>query len=244
MIRVLVSDPGSGRRSKLRHVVDVLVGELGARNYGVSCVGAPEDLATAFNRVRKGFYDIVVCRIDDECAQRTFEALERVREQDQDVSIVVVAEKPDFARDALDVGTEGYSLLEGGSAGLAKILEKPVGKAIARRSSTIGLKTDRGVGNIVVDDILFAESSKKGAVIHLPSDNTMLVRGSLQSLFETLSTTDGFIKAGNSFILNLGNIRSVGDKSVIFANGESVIVPVRSRTPVKDAFRAYCTKAS
>ena len=92
MIRVLVSDPGSGRRSKLRHVVNVIVGELGARNYGVSCVGAPEDLATAFDRVRKGFYDIVVCRIDDECAQRTFEALERVREQDQDVSIVVVAD--------------------------------------------------------------------------------------------------------------------------------------------------------
>lgn len=244
MIRVLVSDPGSSRRSKLRHVVDVLVADLGARNYSVSCVGAPEDLATAFSRVRTGFYDVVVCRIDDECAQRTFEALETVREQDRDVSIIIVAELPDFARDALDVGAEGYSLIKDGSAELANALEKPIGKAMARRNSTIGLKTDRGVGNIVVDDILFAESSKKGAIIHLPADSTMLVRGTLQSLFETLSTTDAFIKAGNSFILNLDNIRSVGEKSVIFANGESVIVPVRSRNPVKDAFRAYCTRAS
>ena len=242
MLRVLIYDPDPTKKSRLRLAVDVIVAELGARNYGTACVASPQDLVTVVDRMRPGFYDIIVCLIGSADASQTLAALRKVREMDHDASIVIVADSPAYAGGAIGVGAEGYSLVKDGGTGLARVMESPVGKAVARRSETVGLRTDAGIGNVAFDDILFAESSKKGPILHIPPETTMVVRGTLQGLFETLSVKDSFIKAGNSFIINLESVRSVGEKSVIFANGESIIVPVRARKPVKDAFWSYCLK--
>lgn len=242
MLRILICDPGSIRHSQLKLAVDKVVAALETRNYGTSCVSTPEDMVTIVKRMRAGFYDIIVCRIDARCCDGVFAALSSVREDGCEASIVVVADSPEYASRAISVRAEGYCLVKEGGAGLTRTMESPVGKAMARRGETVGLRTDVGIGNVSVDDILFAESSKKGAILHLPFDATMIVRGTLQGLFETLSTRDCFVKAGNSFIVNLENVRSIGEKAIIFANGESIIVPVRARKPVKDALRDYCLR--
>ena len=69
---------------------------------------------------------------------------------------------------------------------------------------------------------------------------TITVRGTLSALYERLVEADPewFMKVGGSFIVNLDNVRSAGNGSLIFCDGEAVIVPVRMRKPLKDALTA------
>ena len=52
-----------------------------------------------------------------------------------------------------------------------------------------------------------------------------------------------FIKAGSSFIVNLDNVRSAGEGSLIFADGETIVVPIRKRKAVKDALDSFLMRS-
>ena len=116
-------------------------------------------------------------------------------------------------------------------------------QVLGRRGDVMGLRFDIGVGNVVLDEVVFAESTKKGSVIHLANGGTRLVRSTLQALFDKLAGRGPFEKAGSSFIVNLDNIRSTGDGAVIFSNGESIVVPVRVRKPLADTLRVHNERA-
>lgn len=238
MIKVLVYDTDPTRRKQLRSVVDATMTRMGSRSHGILRAASPGNMVEIVHRARQGLIELIVCRIISH-AEETFDALRTVREMDREVDIVIVADGPEHARRAVELGVDGYCLDQEGPEGLERALAPSVTRAAERHGETVGLRSDRGVGNIPVDEIVFAESSKKGAVLHLTDGESLLVRSTLQSLCDKLSTKGRFIKAGGSFLVNLDNVRSVGDGAVIFSNGDSIIIPVRMRKPVKEALQAY-----
>jgi len=91
-----------------------------------------------------------------------------------------------------------------------------------------------------LNDIMFAETSKPGPVIHLSGGRTVSVRGTLQALYDKLYARKAqFLRAGGSFIVNIDNIRTANDDSVIFSSGEAIILPVRARKPVLEALSTW-----
>lgn len=241
MIRLLLYDQVPGRINRLRAAVDAVVTEADINNYGISSVSDPESLTRSVWRTRNGFYDVIVCLVT-ESPSMVFESLRAVRAIDADANIVIVSDCPDYALDAFDIGVDGYCLLSEGRQGLKRAMEGSLGKAWARQNESIGLRADVGVGNVALGDILFVESSKKGSVVHFPDGSTMLVRKTLQAMFELLSFDERFTRAGSSFIVNLDNVRSFGEKAVIFSDGETIVIPIRARKPVKEALAAYCLR--
>ena len=238
MIRILVCDPDSGERSQLRAAVDLLVSAMKIGNYGISYVTKLDDMVGLVQRMRTGFHDIVACRATSGSAD-ALDALREVRDADDGVSIVVVSDTQDFAAEAFDLRVDGYCLFNEGRDGFERAMKVPILKAASKHADTIALRTDQGTGNFPIDSIMFLEASKRGSLIHLPDGNKVLARGTLQSLFEQLGEDERFIRAGSSFIVNLDNVRSLGEGSIIFPDGEAIIVPFRARKPVKEALIAY-----
>lgn len=238
MIRVLVSDQHSGDRSKLRTAVDALMTSRGITNYAVSFVAKLEELVALAKRTREGFYDIVVCRLSEDAAQ-DLAALRDIRSSDDSINIVVIADSPDYAVDAFGLHADGYCLYKEGREGFERAMKVPIRKAAARHADTIGIRSDVGIGNLTIDEIQFVEASKKGPLVHLATGRTVLARGTLQSLYELLSHDERFVKVGGSFVVNLDNIRSLGESSVVFPDSDPIIVPVRARKPLRDALTAY-----
>ena len=207
-------------------------------NYGISCVTNLDDMVGLVKRMREGFHDIVVCRAVSGNTD-ALGALHEVRDADEDVSIVIASDTQDFAAEAFDLKVDGYCLFNEGRSGFERAMKVPILKAASKHTDTIALRTDQGTGNFPIDAIMFLEASKRGSLIHLPEGKTVLARGTLQSLFDQLGEDERFIRAGSSFIVNLDNVRSLGEGSIVFPDGEVIIVPVRARKPVKDALIAY-----
>ena len=238
MIRILVCDPDAGDRSQLRSAVDALVKLMDISNCGIAYVTKLEELIALAQRTNPGFYDIVVCRVGPE-ADQALEALREVRAADANLGIVIASDSPDHAVDAFDLHVDGYCLFKDGRDGFERAMKVPLLKAAAKHADTVGVRSEIGIGNVTIDEIQFVEASKKGPLVHLPEGKTLLARGSLQSMFELLEGDGPFIKAGNSFIVNLDNVRSFGESSIIFPDGEAIIIPVRARKAVKEALYAH-----
>lgn len=221
-------------------MISATLGSLGARARGIMHADSPTDMDALIRRMRSGFFDLAICLIDQpsQCDE-TVKALASIRALEQDIAIVIVADRPDYARELVSLGIAGYCLIGDGAAGFEAALRPPLQRISEQHDSVVGLRFDGGVGSIVLDDIMFIEMSKKGAIMHLASGGTLLVRQTLQALFEKLVARGSFIKVGGSFIVNLENIRLIGEGSIVFPDGESIIVPVRVRKTVRDTVQRY-----
>ena len=241
MIRVLAYDSNKSDRIRLRRAIAAVMDRLSGSSFSVMRSAVPTDITKSVQTVRPGFFDIIVCWLDEN-PDSIFDALDTIHSDQPDACIVIVAENADYARRAIMVEASGYCQVGQGIDGFMRAMLPAVSDAIERHSGTIGLRSSTGAGNILLDDFLFAESSKKGAVMHLSNGETILVRTTLQALFDRLSADERFVKAGSSFIVNFDSVRSLGESAAIFLNGESVVLPVRVRKPVKEAFESFCRR--
>lgn len=239
MIHALVYDANQQRRTPLRAAVNNALMSLGSQNHSLLRTGSLEEMKNIVLEAKSGFFEIVVCRIDPTVSE-ALAVLRAIREEDPNVCMVVMADDPKYAVDAYGVGACGYCLVQDGMEGLTRALAPIVERAVDRHSATTGVRCDTGVCNVVLDHIVFVEASRKGALMHLASGETKLVRSTLQTLFEKLAPKGDFVEVGSSFIVNLTNVRQVGDSgAVIFESGDSIVAPIRVRKDLKEAFLAF-----
>ena len=240
MIRILLYASDTCHRSQLPLVTDKILTDFGSCNHAYSRVEKPCDLADMAKRVHPGFFDIIVaCIATPQEAGEVFAALKTLRNCGFDASIVIGASSPDLVKQALSVKASGFCQTDDGPDGLKRALAPAAIRALESHSQTIGIRSAAGVCNVRADEIIFAESSKKGSIIHMADGSTPLVRTTLQALFTRLEGTSAFVKAGSSFIVNLANVRLADNGAVIFSDGESIIIPVRARKPFKDTLETY-----
>ena len=240
MIRVLAYDARESNRNSLRFGIDGIMSSRGCKSYSITRELSPQDLLGITQRFRPGFFDLIVGVMGDDSAE-LLNALRVIREENPGTRVALIGTSAEDASRAASVGASGFCLVTQGAEGLSQAVGPLVTRAIERHGQTMGLRCDRGTVNVAIDEVMFAESSKKGTVVHLASDETLLVRCSLQAFFECVEGYGCFAKAGNSFAINLDSVRTFGDRAVLFANGDSIIVPVRVRKQVKDDLEACWT---
>lgn len=237
MKRVLICDNDAIERTRFRSAVERYAQEKKISNVEVLMAFSPETMLDRLQGSRKGLYYMVACRVEDEGA---LDALKQLRETDDEIRIVLVSTKPEDAMHAFELRA-GFFLIPSDHEGFVKAVGEPLAEIANRHAATFAVKSSQGVSNLLLGDVLFAESAKKGPIIHLPGNRTVTTRGTLQALYDRLAEIDEeqFMKVGGSFIVNLDNVRSAGEGSLIFCDGEAIIVPVRMRKPLKDALASY-----
>ena len=237
MKRILVCDNDIAQRKHLRAAIERFARDRQITNVVVAKALSPQAMLAELMRTRKSLFNMVICNAQGEGA---LDALKQLRRLDPNLRIALVSNQKADAVAAYEIGASLLLMPSNGQEFL-KAVGEPLCDIAAQRSATIALKTASGVANIPLDDMLFAESAKRGPIIHLPNDENVSVRGSLQALHERLAQADAerFVKVGSSFVVNLDNVRSLGKGTLIFCNGETIIAPVRTRASLKEALSSY-----
>lgn len=245
MIRVVICDPDPKTRVRMRRAVERCAANEGVHNVGCLLVA---DVAAVVERTiarRPGFIDLALVRVEggDREVALVEKASSIMHERGCPLPFVLVSTNADYAYDSYRLGMAGFIPLPTDMEGFGRVVSGLLRAAAERKAELRHVKSLKGIDGVPIADVLFVESSKKGPIIHMSGDRTVDMRGSLQNLLDTLLDDERFAKAGGSFIVNLDNVRSFGEGSVVFPDGQTIIVPARARKPLQDDLDAY-TKAS
>ena len=122
--------------------------------------------------------------------------------------------KPEKFYEAMDVATE---------------------KAEKLGSKFIKLKTENGIENINISNILYTESRSHYQYVNFVHDGQVRSRMTVSELFEELSQYGGFVRGGSAYIINLNKVKSVSTREVCFNNNRKLLLPRGAHVEIKDA---------
>lgn len=272
MIRVAICCRDKVNRTRLRKAVERCARDAHVNNVEARTFPQMAELLVAAERFRSDLLDYAIVCVDgfrsDE--NETTAATEGMSAAEQailalksacpDTRLGLVSSEQQDAMLAYRTGA-GFCLLTGTYEQFKAMVVPMLQDAAQQKSAYVSVRTSSGVHNVVLEDVQFVESTKRGPVIHLSEGQAVLARGTLQALYGNLTSWPGesgrmndvapssapatigyakrFIMAGNSFIVNLDNVRSMGEGSLIFADGEAIVVPIRKRKAVQDAWQSF-----
>lgn len=248
MVRIVIC---AGKRSeglRLRDVIESYAASRGISHVDVLVMRSREEFASVLSLLRPDFFNLAICHMDGRCAEMSLEEISETAS-----GVRAIAPQTRFVFMSSDEQNASCAFKAGGQFLQLPLVqqefERVVGGSIeeTRRAQRkmFAVKSGKTVVNVNLDDVSFVEAGKKGPVIHLPEQTVLVTRTTLQALYERLEqASSSFMKVGGSFIVNLENMRSAGESSAIFGDGETIILPTRLRKPVRDALRAYCMRAS
>lgn len=112
-------------------------------------------------------------------------------------------------------------------------------------------KQIRIIGNgessfLPINEILYIDKSKRGSIVHI-SDALIqkgvkpeLIADQHLSSFLNALEADGFARAHDSYIVNLGQIINVTENRLIFSNGHDLAISRTYKSSFHEAYTAYC----
>lgn len=183
-------------------------------------------------------YDIIFLDVDMPMCDG-IDAGKRISKVDKDVIIIFVTSYPDFAIDAYDCNAFHY-LLKGCS--YDKVYEV-VYKAVERYKEghrQIVARAMIGMVNINVADINYVECYKRHVLYHT-NQKIYDTLGTLQDAMDKLRP-HGFYQTHQGYIVNFNKVREFEKNDVILKNGEKVMMSIRKRIEVMQAYAEYIRK--
>lgn len=100
----------------------------------------------------------------------------------------------------------------------------------------VKFKTENGVERVAVNNIICSESYRHYQYINLKNGEKIRVRNTVTELFAALSKYGGFIRVGNSYIINLRYVKNVSSIEVWLYNDIKIHIPRGRYAEIKNAF--------
>ena len=264
MMRIALINSAAKEREMLAKAIAHCATDLRHPSVDIACfddVAAFHDTLVARN---PHYFGIVLCCIDRlkglsapahngivTTSVEPLEFLARLRRRIPTLHLVVASHDSAPAIEAYRLHA-AFLYLPGTYDDLKNALRTPLTSTGWDSIPCLSVRTSGQVSNVALPDIQFVESSKRGPVIHLPGGRLVTTRGTLKGLFESLETSleryqealgeqlkNPFAMAGSSFVVNLDNVVASGQGVLVFADGETIIVPVRKRKDIEQALLEF-----
>ncbi|WMI81981.1 LytR/AlgR family response regulator transcription factor [Anaerotignum sp. MB30-C6] len=179
------------------------------------------------------FLDIFMDRLSG------IEAAFKIREVNQEVSIVFLTSTPEFAIEGYSVNADGYLLkpIKQYENKLFSLLNGLNDKWMRDITKSILIKKNASEGQrIRFSDILYIESLGKSIVVHKLSKTSFTCYAKLGDISEKLDKR--FLYCNRSYIVNMDYIVGVKDNFVMH-NGDVIPIKVRLRKEIKGEYFDY-----
>ena len=243
MIRIAICNKDTEEGLQLRGLIDRYALKADMKHVEPYVTNSCVDLQSLLFRVKPDFFDMAICRVDlmnpPIPREEKVEMMAQLMEWSPHTHFLLISNDPEDAMCSFDVGAK-FLQLPVTLDGFMRTIGKTLDEIALDHKRPFAAKSVKGTVTMNLNDITFVETNKKGPIIHLPDTRTVMTRGTLQALYEQLSKMDSrFIRAGGSFIVNLDNVRSIGESTIVFGDGETIILPTRARKPVRDAYTAF-----
>ena len=169
------------------------------------------------------------------------EVAREIQRKRQDVTdIVFLTNSPDFAVEAFALHVDDYLTKPYTKKRLVDTLDRVMEKR--RRRLYIPLQCGNEIHRIDLYSVTYVEARDHILEIHLKSGNCLKTRMTLTELKKRFRGASGFAALGASYIVNLRCVQSLLPAAVVMADGETVPVPRRLRSEVKQQYFDFYTK--
>lgn len=150
--------------------------------------------------------------------------------------IVFLTTSIEHAPESLESDTLRYLIKPLNPQKFYEAMDVATEKAEKLGTKFIMLKTENGIENINVTNILYTESRSHYQYVNFVSGGQVRSRMTVSELFEQLSQHGGFVRGGSSYIINLNKVKSVSTGEVCFNNNEKLPLPRGAHSEIKEAF--------
>lgn len=150
--------------------------------------------------------------------------------------IVFLTTSIEHAPESLETDTLRYLIKPLKCEKFFEAMDVAVEKAEKLRAKFIMLKTENGVENINISNILYTESRSHYQYVNFTCDGQVRSRMTVSELFEQLSQYGGFVRAGSAYVINLNKVKSISTLEVCFNNNTKLLLPRGAHNAIKEAF--------
>lgn len=166
------------------------------------------------------------------------ETAAKLREKYPDLIIVFVTAFIKYAPEGYKVYAFRYLLKDNLEHNLFGCLDD-IRKKLFAASETITLRLmDNTVQTRLCDILYFEGMSSRHAVVHLLNREKIDCLGKISD-FETDLSTKGFLRIHKSYLVNMNHITSVKNYKITLSNGDSLTVPEKRYSFVRDAITLW-----
>ena len=159
-----------------------------------------------------------------------------IRAREIESPIIFLTTSVEHAPQGYETGTLRYLIKPLKPEKFYEAMDVAVEKAEKLGSKFIRLKTETGVENINISNILYTESRSHYQYVNFVSDEQVRSRMTVAELFEELSQYGGFVRGGSAYIINLNKVKSVSTGEVCFNNNTKLFLPRGAHNEIKEAF--------
>ena len=167
-------------------------------------------------------------------------AREIKRKSEDAADIIFLTASADFAVEAFALHVNDYLTKPYTKKRLVDTLDRVMEKR--RRRLYIPLQCGNEIHRIDLYSVTYVEARDHILEIHLKSGNCFKTRMTLTELKKRFRGASGFAALGASYIVNLRCVQSLLPAAVVMADGETVPVPRRLRSEVKQQYFDFYTK--
>ena len=115
-------------------------------------------------------------------------------------------------------------------------MDVAIDKAEKLGAKFIMLKTENGIENINISNILYTESHSHYQYVNFTDGGQVRSRMTVTELFGELSQYGEFVRGGSAYIINLNKVKSVSTGEVCYNNNRKLPLPRGAHNEIKEAF--------
>jgi len=161
----------------------------------------------------------------------------KIREYDIKCSIIFATNSRNHAIEGFGVRALQYLLKPLGMDALALAMDQAIEVQNARDPRVVHITTRRGDYRILLDDIIYAESSARVITIHLRSQDAISFYERLDT-FEIRCKDTRFLRCHKSFLVNMEHVRSIASTGIILDTGQEIAVSINI-SRAKEIFASF-----
>ncbi|WP_314061867.1 LytTR family DNA-binding domain-containing protein [uncultured Vagococcus sp.] len=159
----------------------------------------------------------------------------KIREKDQEISLIFVSNYDDYVFDGYEVNAMGYVMKPLTVDKMRHYLSKVLKKKESEEAYVV-IQFNQLPTKIYLYEIIYVES--EGHYLNIVTQKgSHECKGSLLNFSESLN--DNFVQVHRSYLVNLNFISAVHQKDVLLANGDVLPVSRNKKRRVKELFLAH-----
>ena len=162
-----------------------------------------------------------------------------IRKRGIESPIVFLTTSIEHAPQSFETGTLRYLVKPLDPKKFYEAMDAAIAQFEKQSERLIKLKTESGVESINASRILYSEAHDHYQYVILLDGTQVKVRMTVADLYGILAKSDGFVRVGSAYIINLRNVKTVTTTEVYLYNGFRVPIPRGKNAEIKKAFWAY-----
>ena len=234
----MICDDEKSELERMQKIVSDYAGEHPDLSLAIQCFSNPFDMLDEMNR--SGAPDIALLDICMPGVLGTEVAREIQSKSEDATDIIFLTTSAEFAVEAFSLHVNDYLTKPYTKERLLDTLDRVIEKR--RQRLYIPVPCGNEIRRIDLYSVAYAEARNHSLEIHLKSGSCLKTRMTLTELKEWFQGVSGFAVVGASYIVNLRCVQRVLPAVLEMAGGETIPVPRRLRSEVKQQYFDFYTK--